>query len=1111
MHLSQLLRAMKLTSVLLLAALLQVSARTSGQLVTLKMKDVPVKAVFKAIRQQTGLNILVIDAARLEKTKRVSLDVKAMDVRQLLQLTLQETDLLFQVEDESVIIKPKPAMISPFITTPIDTALHISGQVLNEVGQPIPGVSVRVKGSTTGTATNEQGQFRIAVPPGGSLVFTSLGFQTTEKRVTDSKTLQIRLQSGSESLKDVVITGMVTRNAKTFSGATATYSGEMLRTVSNTNVVQSLRSLDPSFLLMENNLAGSNPNVLPTIELRGQTSISTDALRDRFSNDPNQPLFILNGFETDLRTVMDLDINRIASMTILKDAASTAMYGSRASNGVVVIETVMPKPGQPRFSYTNDLTVELPDLSSYNRMDAREKLEFERLSGAYIPDTRFDVPENKYKYYDTLYSRRLQEVERGVNTYWLSQPLQTGISDRHSIYASAGSSTLMFDASANYRSIRGTMIGSKKEDYGARINLIYRPGRFNLSNNLYINGVKGEESPYGNFSTWVNVNPYYRKLPANIAYLDIIRSRGELDSIRMANPLYNASLNSFDRTKTFAVTNNLQATYDFTSSLRWTTNLQLRKNNTVAEKFVSPLNTTFDRLIFEKKGTLDYSRVDGFAYTANTMLTWFKVWNRSSLTANGRAEIEEQNNQAADFAMEGFPTASNGNMQFAFGYKEDGTPVSLKRVTRRNALLASVNYSYNRKYNADVTFRYDGSTSFGTNNPYSPYYSVGGSWNLDQENYFKQFKWINQLRLRGNIGLTGNQNFNSYTSVSTYNYLPSYTIFGQGVFISTKGNPDLQWQNTLQTSIGLDATLMDNRMTVQVNWYKKLTDPLVIAVSLPSSSGLSSYPFNAGYLDVKGAEFNVRFSPVFKPEKNIVWTLGVMGSFYNQIYQGLGGALHGVNEKLRELNSVTRYMDGFSPDDIWAVPSAGIDPNTGREIFIKKDGTHTMDYDYRDQVVVGNMRPKVQGVFSSSLLLKGFSFNLNFRYIIDQDIVNSALYNNVENISYHSVMADNQDRRAFYDRWKKAGDYTQFKAISITSTTPMSSRFVQQENTVTLESLNIAYDFRNKPWLTKLHLSNLKLSGFMNDVFRVSTIRRERGIDYPFARSFSFSLSTNFQ
>ncbi|WP_167018743.1 SusC/RagA family TonB-linked outer membrane protein [Chitinophaga sp. Cy-1792] len=1102
---------MKLTSVLLLAALLQVSARARGQLVTLKMEDVPVKAVFKAIRQQTGLNILVFDAAKLDKMKHVSVNVTSMDVRQVLQLTLNETDLQFQVGEESVIIKPKPAPVSSFITTPIDTVLHISGQVLNEVGQPIPGVSVRLKSNNTGVAADEQGQFRINVPPGSTLVFTSLGFFTQEKRITDAKPIQIRLQSSSQGLKDVVVTGMVKRDAKIFSGATATYSGEMLRTVSNTNVIQSLRSLDPSFLLMENNLAGSNPNVLPTIELRGQSSISTDALRDRFSTDPNQPLFILNGFETDLRTVMDLDINRIASMTILKDAASTAMYGSRASNGVVVIETIVPKPGKAIFSYTNDLTVELPDLSSYNRMNAAEKLEFERLSGVYTPDSRFGTKEDLYAYYNGLYSSRLQEVQRGVNSYWLSSPLQTGISERHSVYASAGSNALLFDVGANYRKIKGTMIGSTKEDYGARLNLIYRPGKFNISNNLYVNGVKGNESPYGSFSSWVNVNPYYRKMPANVEFLAVLPARQGGDSIYIPNPLYNASLNSFDYTKSFAVTNNLQATYDISNSLRWTTNLQLMRNNSIAEKFVSPLNSAFDKMAFEKKGTLDYSRTDGTSYTANTMLTYFKVWGKSSLTANGRAEIQENNNQATSMSMQGFPTASNGNIQFAFGYKDDGRPAAYKSISRRNALLASMNYSYDRRYNLDATFRYDGSTSFGVNNPYSPYYSVGASWNLDQEAFLKHIKWINLLRVRGNVGVTGNQNFSSFTSVSTYSYLPSYTVFGQGVFISSKGNPDLKWQNTLQPSIGLDAAFMENRMTFQLNWYEKITDPMVIAVSLPSSSGLSNYPFNAGGMTVKGAEFTVRYSPIFHPDKNIVWTLGAMGSFYKQTYHGLGESLHGVNETLRNLNSMTRYMDGHSPDDLWAVPSAGIDPNTGREIFIKKDGTHTMDYDYADQVVVGNARPKVQGVISSSLLLKGFTVNMNFRYIVDQDIFNSALYNNVENISYNSIVNNNQDRRALYDRWKKAGDYAQFKSISITSTTPMSSRFVQRENTITLESFNVAYDFRNKPWLTKLHMSNLRLSGYMNDVFRLSTIKRERGIDYPFSRSFSFSLSTNFQ
>ncbi|MGX5819813.1 SusC/RagA family TonB-linked outer membrane protein [Chitinophaga lutea] len=1100
---------MKLTFVLFLAFLMQVSASTSGQLVSIRVKDAPVKAIFKSIRKQTGLNVLVVDAARLQSAPRISIDVANTDVRRVLELALSGSGLGYELSGGSIVIRPEPTIITSAAAVPADTLITAVGRVLQEEGQPVAGATVRIKGSATGAATDAQGYFRLQVKPGSLLLVSFIGYASQEVRAAAGAPVTVRLQPSAESLKNVVVTGMVNRNSRTFSGATAVFTGEQLKTVSNVNVVQGLRTLDPSFLVMENNLKGSNPNMLPTIELRGQTSIGTDALRDQFSTDPNQPLFILDGFETTLRTIMDLDINRVASITILKDAASTALYGSRASNGVVVVETIRPKSGEMRVSYTSDWTVELPDLSSYNRMNAREKLEFERLSGVYVPDSRFDQEEDLYSYYMPLYSSRLQEVERGVNSYWLNEPLQTGVSQRHSLYASAGAGPVMFEAGGNYRHLKGAMIGSGREDWGARANLTYRTGRFNISNMVFINGYKSNESPYGAFSTWVNVNPYYRKLNSKQPWLESYRPRNSFDSVHVSNPYYNAGLNSFDRTSSTSITNNLQINYDLTGGLRLQGALQLTKTTTTADRFKSPLHTDFVETPLERRGTLDYSLTESFSYNANVTLTWFKVFGAHAITANARTEVQENRHEMNGFSAEGFPSASNGNPRFAFGYTENGAPASAASVQRRNSVLASVNYSYDQRYNADLTYRYDGSTSFGSNNPYSPYYSAGLSWNLDKESFFRDVAWINMLRLRGNIGITGNQNFNSYTSVSTYNYSSAFNVWGQGVYLSAKGNPDLRWQNTRQTSAGLDGGFFNGRLNLQVNWYRKFTDPLVIAVTLPSSSGLSSYPFNAGNLTVDGTEFNLRFSPVFRPG-GLTWTIGLTGSRYTQTYDDLNDNLHGVNEKLRQANSLVRYRDGHSPDDLWAVPSLGIDPSTGREIFLKADGSQTTDFSYADQVVVGNARPTLQGVISSMLTYKGFSASLNFRYITGQDIFNSALYDRVENISYASILRNNQDRRALYDRWKQPGDQSQFKSISLTDYTPMSSRFVQTENTLSLEALNIGYQFRNAPWMRSLRLSDLRLNGYTNEIFRISTVKRERGIEYPYARSFSFSLTANF-
>ncbi|WP_295124770.1 SusC/RagA family TonB-linked outer membrane protein [uncultured Chitinophaga sp.] len=1100
---------MRLTFCLILGFTLQLSAASYAQQVSITTKGARLENVFRQIKEQTGYTF-VYRTEWMQYASTVDINLQNAPLEEALDLCFKNQPLTYSITRKTIVVKQRELRrLVPYAS--VADLITVRGQVVDVDGNPIPGASVFVVGAKNGVVTDANGNFTIKTKEDDvKMRVTFMGYEEAEFKGSAATFLRIKLRLKDQKLDQVVVTGMMNRDRKTFSGATAFYTGDQLKTVSNVNVIQGLRTLDPSFLVLENNLQGSNPNQLPTIELRGQTSISNDALRDQFSIDPNQPLFILDGFESTLRQIIDLDINRVASITILKDAASTAIYGSRASNGVVVVETIKPKSGLMSMSYTNDLTFEFPDLTSYNRMNSREKLEFERLSGRYV-NGRFDNLERVSSFYQPLYSFRMQEIERGVNTYWLSDPVRNGVSQRNSLYIGGGSEKLIFDIGGNYRKQDGVMIGSGKEDWATRLNLSYRNKGLSVSNNAFISGLKSTESPYGSFTTWVNMNPYYRKADANVMNLESYLDQTTGKTGFITNPLYNAKLNSFDRGRTLTITNNLQANYDIVPGLRAQASLQVIKATSEDNEFTSPLNTSYRDVAIEQKGAYKFSSGSMFSYTTNAMLSYFKNVGKQTFNLSLRGEMAQTKNRAEGFSAVGFPAASNGNPRFAYGYAEGGTPSAATSISRRNSMVLAGGYSFDTRVNLDASFTYDGSTAFGQSNPYSPFYSLGASWNMEREKFMSRYKWINSLRLRVNGGLTGNQNFSSTSSVSTYNYQAAYNYFGQGVVLSTLGNPNLKWQNTLQYSAGLDAQLLKNRISVQVNAYRKLTDPLVVAVTLPSSTGLTNYPFNAGDLTVTGLEFTVRASPVFLPAERKVWTIGVTGSKYTQTYDNFNNKLMGMNEKLRQSNSLVRYRDNHSPDDIWAVPSLGIDPVTGREMFRKLDGTNTFDFSYDDQVVVGNSRPNLQGVVTNSVTYKGFYCSLNFRYIVGQDIFNSVLYNRVENISMSSLIANNQDKRALYDRWKQPGDQSEFKNISITDYTPMSSRFVQREHSFTMEAANVGYQFIDAPWIRKARLSNLKLSAFTNEIFRISNIRRERGIDYPYARSFSFSLTANFQ
>ena len=291
------------------------------------------------------------------------------------------------------------------------------------------------------------------------------------------------------------------------------------------------------------------------------------------------------------------------------------------------------------------------------------------------------------------------------------------------------------------------------------------------------------------------------------------------------------------------------------------------------------------------------------------------------------------------------------------------------------------------------------------------------------------------------------------------------------------------------------------------SYYHKSTDPLLASVGIPLSVGISSRLMNIGKQVNYGFDGSVRYSVIYKPEQRINWTLGIDFRHNEAYYDNIGDKLNQYNLE-NQSKSLSRFYDGGSPTALYAVRSEGIDPATGREIFLTAIGKRTFTYSYNDEVLVGDTNPDIEGTFNSSLYWKGFSFNFYLRYSWGADQFNSTLYNKVENISEEGLKV-NQDKRALYDRWQKPGDVAKFKGISLTENTPMSSRFVQKNNYLELESVRLSYEF-NQKWMEKARIQGFILSAYMNDICRFSTIEDERGISYPFARSVSLSLTVNF-
>lgn len=1060
----------------------------------LSSTQLTVREIFDAISSQLRYDVFY-NGEQLDLNRKVKFAQQVLNLEQVLD-AVANNRFKYTLEDRTIILTP--------LTTPQTVnSVTLTGQVTDQSNTPLPGVTVLVKGTKLGTSTDPEGNFKLSLPQQENtiLIFSFISMESQEVPVGDpKKPIKVILKETAENLKEVVVTGIFTRKKESFTGSASTYTASELKTAGTQNILQSLKTLDPSFAILDNTLYGSDPNRLPNMEIRGKSSML--GMRDELEADPNQPLFILDGFESSLSVINDMDINRIASITILKDAASTAIYGSKAANGVVVVETVKPQAGKLMVSYNGNANISMPDLSSYNLMNAKEKLAFEKLAGKYTPASWSATSEFELQ---KLYNQKLAEIESGIDTYWLTEPLRVGVNQKHSLYIEGGEGSFLFGIGAGYNGISGVMEKSNREVISGNIDLIYRIKKFQFSNKFSMTNTK-IKNPIVDFSEYAAANPYYKKRDEEG---NIGKWLENNDYTKAANPLWNASQNSRDEGKQLALSNYFVAEYTPLEALKVRARFGISYGNDDTEKFISRNDTRFDTYEILKKRTFNTTNTRSNQYEGELSVTFAKLIGRHRLNAVLGGNLNSNKTLTQGYSAQGFPEGDFVYPSFSNGYPEGGSPTYYENTSRSMNGYFNLGYSFDDRYLMDFSLRENGSSVFGASKRYIGTWSVGLGWNLHKERFIADhLTWIDFLKLRASIGNPGNQNFSSSKTLTTFNFqLASMNYFGMGAVLNQLGNPDLDWQITLDKNIGIDMTLIDKRLNITADYYHKVTDPLLINISMPLSSGTSSYLTNMGKQISQGLTLSASYYIIQKLDQRFSWL--VRGNLRTQKTK-----LDKIGNKLDELNksgqghNTVRYYNGADPDDIWAVKSAGIDPSTGRELFYDKEGNYTYDFSYDNEVICGNTRPKIEGVIGTSLNYKGFSVSMNFRYQTGASVFNEALFNKVENISV-SGLNKNQDKRALYERWQNPGDKVRFKDIANAASTPMSSRFIQKENVLSMESVYVGYEFY-EGWIKKIGLSNLKIQASMRDVFRASTIKSERGTLYPFARSLELGLSFNF-
>lgn len=1054
--------------------------------------------------------------ASFDFSKKININITDKELRDAIGQVLAgyAVDVEYQ-PNRTVVLRPRKEL-------PAHDVQKISGVVKDaKTGEPLLGASIVLKEQRgVGAVTNMDGRFHLEIMEGSAtaLVISFVGYQEEEVNIAgkgDMADVVVKLTAMSIEMEDVVVTGMAPRKVSGFTGRYVTVKGDQLKKLNPNNLLQALQLFDPSFRIVENNTAGSDPNALPEFRLRGDVQLGQGAtgssadfqmLMGDYSNRPNMPLFILDGFETTLQRIIDLDPERVESITILKDAAGTALYGSRASNGVLVFETKKPKPGALTLSYSGNVGISVPDLSDYNLMNASEKLEYERSAGLFESVDMLNYY-NKYK----------QEILRGVNTYWLSQPLRTALTHRHTLNMEGGDEAIRYSLSLNYGDEFGVMKGSDRNNVGLTLSLQYRRKKWNISNSLSMTNTKSHNSPYGSFSEYTKLNPYYRLTDENGRYQQVIEIKPMSSANNpktVTNPLYNVQFPNKDLSNNFSIVDNFSIEYAIMDNLRVNGQVSLTKSTARSEQFKSSHHTDFaNEEDLTQRGSYTKSTGESVNWNANAALNYNLVKGKHGMFALLRWDVSSSKSDGINLSAKGFPDDNMDDFLFAF---EMDQRVNGEESTQRSVgMTGSLNYMYDQRFSVDFNIRGDLSSQFGADTKMAPFWSVGLRWNMEREKWLEG-SIISNLTLFGSVGTTGSQSYSPYQAKETYSFgdlmfpYPSGDVLGAQLMAI--GNPDLGWSKTMQKSVSLEFGLWNSRLNATVSYYHNYTDEMLLGTNIQPSTGFSTLTRNVGAVLNEGVDVSLNGLLVNNYENQFQWSLSVNATHNRNVIKKLSNELKEMNRENQENRNeiLPIYEEGESTTVIKSVRSLGIDPATGQELFQKLNGEKTFVWDAADKVPVGDTEPKVRGAVNSSLIWKNLSVNLGFSYQFGADRYNQTLVDKIENID----ISQNVDRRAAgSDRWSPTNRYAKYKGISFfNQQTPVSTRFLQKLNEFVFNSVSIGYRFEPKQFkfLEACKIASLSLNASMQDIGRISSVKQERGLDYPFARSFNLSLSVLF-
>ena len=969
----------------------------------------------------------------------------------------------------------------------------LKGQVIDATtGEPVIGVNVLVKGSTNGTITDIDGKYELNAPAGAILQISFIGYKTVEIAATTSEQT-IKLHEDTETLDEVVVVGYGVQKKESLTGAMSTLKENRLKDVTTPTVENMLNGkVSGVYVAPGSGQPGSNG----AVQIRGRATLSGST----------SPLWVIDGVIVGEDPGV-LNPSDIENMTILKDAASTAIYGSQGANGVIIVTTKMGKSEKMKINASVKLGV---STMTNGKMEV--------MNGAELYDYYASFPNQE----DIKFSRWNPEL-RNANFDWGELASQAGFTQDYNISLSGGNEKMSSYFSLGYYSEEGTVKGYKYDRYSFRYRSNYKPFSWlTIKPNISGSMKNTDDSQY-------DYTAKYTMFPWDSPYdedgnLVPDRYSGWVDSSDL-NYLNSISYGNHTARKTYEFSGNFDFDIKITDWLTFTSVNNYRWTGYFQSTYADPRTDSASGV----QGRVEEEQTNNIQRYTNQYLTFNKIFGKHSVQA--LLAYEFMDTSAKVINAKGTGIVSGFEVLDATATPEE-VGGNLTEWAKQS-VFAKANYTYDNRYLAEVSLRRDGASNFGDDKKYGNFFSISGGWNINREKWFKA-DWVDVLKLRASYGSVGNIPYSKYPQYGLYSVSSNYNGI-PAILISQVGNKDLTWEQTYTAGVGIDANFFNNRLRFVFDYYNKYTSNILYQVPVSGLTGITSRWQNVGEMRNSGIEITIGGDII--RTKDWLWSLDLnmgynknkleklYGDDPNMMIIGGGGndtTISGAAEKVLKV--------GYSTDRYYLREWAGVDPKNGAPLWYKNDGSGetTSNYSEAKQVMTEATSPKLFGGFNTSLTWKNIDLNASFGFSLGGKIYN---YSRQEYDSDGAYTDRNQMKLIDgWSRWEKEGDIATHPAASYgnkSNSNKASTRYLEDGDYLKLRSLSIGYNLD----LSKYYIQNMRIYFTAENVF---TLTGFSGIDpevpayydettgtyksigtaganlYPSTRKFMFGINLTF-